>query len=353
MRNKRRRRWWPRGLAVSRPARYSPARSDLYQLDVKLDSRKSVRVRKSRRNATLVRFAAVALSLLSLSAGARWVYRQMFYENAEFRLNRLQVETDGSLTESEIVEAARVESGGNLMEIELARVRERLEALPMVLGAEVTRELPDLLRIEVRERVPVAWLSCPPHGVKPKSTARGFLVDDNGQIFRCHKLLPRLMHLPTIEVYHMPKPADGTVVESQPVRDAIRLLRESNRLFERDGLLVEQVTLRKSYSLSVDYTNGMEVIFGIRDFERGLQDLRWIVSHAHSSGRELASVNVIPSKNIPIKFHAEPALRAVPITDPELLAPDLPRVGILGPPGPDISPENGLNHELKSILGGG
>ena len=135
---------------------------ELHQLDVKTDSRKARRVRRTRKAAWLIKFAAIAVMILSASASVRWVYRQIFYENSEFRLNRLQIHTDGVLTEAELATAARVELGMNLMEIDLNEVRGQLGKLPMVTNAEVVREMPDRLEIRVKERVPVAWLSCPP-----------------------------------------------------------------------------------------------------------------------------------------------------------------------------------------------
>ena len=287
---------------------------ELHQLDVKVDSRKAKRVRRSRRTTWLIKVTAVVLSILSVSASVRWVYRQIFYENSEFCLNRLQIHTDGVLTEGEVATAARVEAGMNLMEIDLNEVRERIVKLPMAVHAEVIRELPDLLEIRVKERVPIAWLSCPPHGVRPRNTAHGFLVDANGEVFRCQKLIKRFLSLPVVETMRMPKPAEGTQIEFEPVREAIRLIQESNAIFELDRLEIVEVRLRNAWSLTVHYNNQMTVVFRVGDSERGLKDLRWIVSHAHSAQKELATVNVIPSKNIPVTFFKPPDLHAVPIS---------------------------------------
>jgi len=319
MRNKRRRHGWPWGSAArNRQVRPRHRRMEIHQLDVKLDSRKARRVRRHRKASWLIKALAIVVMVLSATASVRWVYQQIFFENSEFVLNRLQVHSDGVLTEGELATAAGIELGMNLMEIDLDEVRERLAKLPMVIRSEVIRELPDRLEIRVKERVPVAWLSCPPHGVRPKNTAHGFLVDEEGQVFRCHKLIGRFMALPVIETMRMPKPAEGTRIEFAPVQEAISLIQRSNALFERDRLEVSEVRLRNEWSLNVHYNNQMTVVFGSGDTERGLEDLRWIVSHAHSAHKELATVNLIPTRNIPVTFFNPPEQRAVPIAQDKL-----------------------------------
>ena len=325
---------------------------ELHQLDVKTDSRKARRVRRTRKAAWLIKFAAIAVMILSASASVRWVYRQIFYENSEFRLNRLQIHTDGVLTEAELATAARVELGMNLMEIDLNEVRGQLGKLPMVTNAEVVREMPDRLEIRVKERVPVAWLSCPPHGVRPQNTAHGFLVDEDGQVFRCHKLITRFMALPVIETMRMPKPAEGTRIEFEPVREAIALIQSSNTLFERDRLEVVEVRLRNAWSMTAHYNNQMTVVFGAGDVERGLDDLRWIVSHAHSAKKELATVNLIPSKNIPVTFYKPPERRAVPISEGKLGDSSPPTV-VRPIASRKAPPEIRWNQEMQLILNGG
>ncbi len=296
----------------------------------------------------IIKVSAILLTLLTVSALVRWAYRQAFYENSEFRLNRFMVQTDGILSEADVASAARVELGMNLMTIDLKAVRERLAELPMVTSVEINRELPDLLQVKIEERVPLAWLSCPPQGVRPRNTARGFLIDEHGEVFRCQKLLKRFLDLPVIETYHLPMPSEGAQLDSDVIKEAIRLVKESNRLFADDGLQIEEVRVRNPYSLTCRYNTLMEVTFGLKEIDRGLQDLRWIISHAHSAGQELATVNVMPSKNIPVTFYTPPALKATPLQAVPGSLRELPAAA-----SPVDSNEERLQRQLRSILSGG
>ncbi len=348
MRNKKRRRLFPERSFVNRKLRPRQRRIELHQLDVKLNSRRGQRVRQSRRRAVIIKVSAILVTLLTVSALVRWAYQEAFYENSEFRLNRFVMTTDGVLTEADVAGAAGVELGMNLMTIDLKAVRERLAAMPMVVKVEVNRELPDLLEIRLEERVPLAWLSCPPQGVRPRNTSRGFLIDAKGEAFQCQKLLKRFLDLPVIETYHLPLPSEGARMDSLAVKEAIRLIQESNRLFAPDGLEITEVRVKNAYSLTCRYNTQMEAVFSLKEIDRGLQDLRWIVTHAHSAGQQLATVNVMPSKNIPVTFYTPPSLQAVPIDS------GLPRVGPRTAPSPESDdPEARMQRQLRSILNGG
>jgi hypothetical protein len=341
MRNKKRQRLFPERPFTNRKRMGSnQRRQELHQLDVKLNSRRGQRIRQCRRRAAVIKISAIALTLLTISAMVKWAYRQAFYENSEFRLDRLAVRTDGALSEADIAQAAGIHMGMNLMTIDLKDARERLEEMPMVLGAEVRRELPDRLEIVIEERQPVAWLSCPAQGVRPRNAARGFLIDQHGEIFRCEKMLKHYLELPAIETRDMARPAEGGRLESFALREAIRLVQENERLFGKDGLHITDVRIRNAYSLQCTYNTLMEVVFGIKEIDRGLQDLRWIVSHAHSAGQLLATVNVMPSKNIPVTFYTPPALKAMPVE---------------GLPLPEVRelPAAGMAPGLRAILKGG
>lgn len=342
MRNKKRLRFFPERHFTNRRVRPRQRRIELHQLDVKLNSRRGQRVRQCRRRAAIIKVTAIAMTILTVSALVRWGYRQAFYENSEFRLNRLIVHSDGVLSEAEIATAAGIEMGMNLMTINLKAIRERISEMPMVQRAEVSRELPDRLEISIVERQPLAWLSCPPQDVRPRSATRGFLVDQTGEVFRCEKVLKRFLDLPVIETYDLPKPADGVVIESAAIKEAIRLIVESQRHFAAEGLHVTEVRIPNSYSLTCTFNTLMEAVFSLKEIDRGLQDLRWIVTHARSAGQQLATVNVIPSKNIPVTFHTPPARGAQPSGSGLPLIRELPAEA-----GEAVDPQ------LRAILNGG
>jgi len=266
----------------------------------------------------LLRARVLALACLSVSVplGIHWGYGEIFFKNEEFILNRLHIQTDGSLSETGLAEIANVAPGMNLMDLDLGRIQTQIGTLPQVEKVTVTRELPDRLNVIVRERMPVAWLSVPPQGIRPWDMERGFLLDAEGHLFRCLDLNEGMKSLPVVESFKTAEPVEGTKIESPGVLAGIKLILESDKRFLGRGLAVSEVRLRDDWALECDYDGGMKVTFGVFDFGRGLDDLGLILERAEESGQTLATVNVAASKNIPVTFAAVAAPAEIPATNP-------------------------------------
>jgi len=245
---------------------------------------------------------AVACLLISLPIAVRWSYRQVFFESHEFPLKRIQIETNGSLTEAMIAETAGLEAGEDMMGIDIQAVQKRLEALPSVMEAVISRAMPGRICIRVKERVPIAWLSCPPQGISPLSVEHGFLIDETGNVFRCLEMREDNKSLPVIESLDMARPKEGSIVESKPIRRAISMVTKSERMFESVGMQISEVKLKSSWAMKCVYRNGMRVTFSMDDIDRGLRDLKEIVRVLGDGTPRLATINLVVSKNIPVTF---------------------------------------------------
>lgn len=262
-----------------------------------------VAVRAKSRRKTLV-FGVMALASLavSLPLAAKWTYEQIFYKNDEFTLRSLIVKTDGVLSEARLAEIANVSAGMNLMKLDLNAIRRQIETLPQVEKASVSREMPDRLNLVVRERIPVAWLCSPPLGIRPWDIERGFLMDEEGYLFRCLDLNDGMRSLPVVELFKMMEPVEGAKIESQAARAGLKLIVESDRRFIDQGMTVRELKVRDEWAIECVYENQLSVTYGVFDFSRGLDDLALILDQAASSGQSLATVNVVAEKNIPVTF---------------------------------------------------
>jgi len=318
--------------------------SDWFLLEADMGGVKVSPRRKKARRGLIAKLLALACLCVSIPIAAKWGYHEVFFENEEFILKRLTIRTDGSLSETGLAEVANVSAGMNLMELDLDVIRERIEKLPHVEEASVFREMPDRLNIVVRERIPIAWLSCPPQGIRPGDMERGFLLDDKGYLFRCLDLSDALMELPVIEAFKMIEPVEGARLETEGMDSAIELIVESDRIFEGRSMAIHQVKLRNEWSIECVYRNGLEVTFGMFEIDRGLEDLVTILDKTGSLGSVIASVNVAMRKNIPVTF-AEPidgaSISAVaePVVEEEST--------------PEDSREKQRENHLRSILKGG
>ncbi len=75
--------------------------------------------------------------------------------------------------DAQVHEVAGIDVGAPLLLVDLGAASQAIEALPWVAEAEVTRELPGIIEVQIREREPVAVVS---------GSGRAVLVDGTGQV---------------------------------------------------------------------------------------------------------------------------------------------------------------------------
>ncbi|MDF1739851.1 MAG: FtsQ-type POTRA domain-containing protein [Verrucomicrobiales bacterium] len=321
--------------------------SDWVQLDAytTVSARAPVR-RGTSKKGLAIRALAILCLCVSIPLGAKWAYANIFYKNEEFVLQRLDISSDGLLSKAKLSEIANVSPGMNLMELDLGLIQDQIELLPQVAKVSVNREMPDRLVIQVRERIGVAWLSCPPQGIRPWDMERGFLMDDHGYLFRCLDLTDAMKSLPVVETFKLDAPTEGSSLDSAPARNALKLIIESERLFPAEGMLVEKIRLTNEWSMECAYRNGLKVTYDVYDVPRGLDDLALILLETEKAGQTLLTVNVVAKKNIPVTF----AESAIPVSQ----GGDNASPAAIEVPKPPAKPElSGQEKHLHSILSGG
>lgn len=142
------------------------------------------RHRKGRIRAFLRRVVAFAFLIALLLLGIAWYqgYTAEWAKAAEdkfiavtldsgFALARITAEGQVRTPDAAILEALAVTAGDPLFAMDMSELRKRVEALPWVRQAVVTREWPDTVKVRVMERVPYARWQIDGHVV---------LVDDTG-----------------------------------------------------------------------------------------------------------------------------------------------------------------------------
>lgn len=150
-----------RGLPIGPP----PPQEDLVDLPLDppvLDSpflRPKRRMRlKPRRRGLGPRFVlglqVAAVGLLAV-VGA-WSAWQRVFASDRLRVGRLEVRGSHFLSEGEVRELIGPAVGESILGLDIEGLKARLRASPWVADATVTRTLPDTLRVEIHERVPLA-----------------------------------------------------------------------------------------------------------------------------------------------------------------------------------------------------
>lgn len=331
-------------------------RAEWHQLDVKARTRRRRHPPRHRNFGRWAKLAAIALTVVSLSLGGRWLYRQSLVENTEFKLQKLVIFTDGALAPGHLAKVAGVEAGTHMLSLDLEEIRLSLENLPLVESATVERLFPSDLEIRITERRPVAWLACAEEGVLPYTAETGVLLSDDGLALKCDVVLPQFERLPVISVNKMPE-SDLEGGRGLAARNALRNLPAALELLEKNRaelakfsesskngtelLEIVEIQLHSAYCLTCIYNQDLQIIFAPEQIDRQLQDLEWIRSETASAGRRLATVNLMMSRNIPVTFHdtTVPGGSAAPHLRP------------LGSDGEEEDNETSSNHpNLRQIL---
>jgi cell division protein FtsQ len=146
------------GLAPGEPAAYSRGRLDAgVEESPFLRPRRRTRLRPRRRGTAarvVLGLQVVAMGLLALVGS--WTAWQRVFASERLRVGRLEVRGSHFLSEGEVRELIGPAVGENILALDIEGLKARLRASPWVADATVTRALPDTLRVDIRERVPLA-----------------------------------------------------------------------------------------------------------------------------------------------------------------------------------------------------
>ena len=303
----------PRNLRVSNTRQ----RRQQHLLDVRVRSHKASQHRNRR---VLVLLSKIVL-VLGLGAGVllgvRLSAKRFFFENPDYRLSQIEIQTDGSLQRDQILKAAELREGGNIFGVNLGQVRDRLQQLPQVDEVQVIRKLPGEIDIRITERKPIAWITSDKQISDPFASDVAFLVDARGVLMKEKKLLPEYLGLPLITGCTSESLEPGKTVGSFEAKAALELLRLSTGSFMQTRFQIREIDVSKGYCLVVADKNHTRVTFGFDDLEPQLQRLEQFLVYADDSKRELATVNLLVHRNIPVTFGRNPVDVINETVDPE------------------------------------
>ncbi|MDQ6766110.1 MAG: FtsQ-type POTRA domain-containing protein, partial [Verrucomicrobiota bacterium] len=230
-------------------------RRQQHLLDVKVRSHKAVAHRNHRLIVVASKVLLSALILGGLIFGIRYGANRLFFDNPDYRLSKIEVQTDGTLQREQIIKAAQIREGENIFSVNLASVHERLQQLPQVDEVQVVRNMPAEIDIQIVERKPVAWITSEKEIGDPFSSDAAYLVDGRGVLMKQKKLLPEYLGLPAIVGCPNESLAAGNTISSFEAKAALELLRLSTRSFMQTRFQVREIDVSKGYCLLVTDKN--------------------------------------------------------------------------------------------------
>jgi cell division protein FtsQ len=292
-------------------------RRQQHLLDVRVRSHKATRHRNRR---ILVLLSKITLGLalvVGVVFGVRFGAKRFFFENPDYQLSQIEIQTDGTLQREQILSAASLREGGNIFSVNLGQVRDRLQQLPQVDEVQVVRKLPGEIDIRITERKPIAWITSEKQISDPFASDVAFLVDARGVLMKEKKLLPEYLGLPLITGCTSESLEPGKIVDSFEAKAALQLLRQSTASFMQTRFQIREIDVSKGYCLVVSDKNHSRVTFGFDNLDAQLQRLEQFLVYADDSKQELATVNLLVQRNVPVTFGRNPVDVINETIDPE------------------------------------
>jgi cell division protein FtsQ len=285
----------------------------------------SVKTRGGEHRARRVRFVAslfgFSLSLFLLVMlgwkGVDFVMREAVYTNPRLAIDRIDIDTDGVLSQEKIREWARVKEGDNLLAVDLARIKRDLELHPLVESASAEKILPRQLRISVTERKPLAIVYLYSSGAtRLQSAMDRVYLDSAGMVIppllaneRNPAADPNPSALPALTGFNPRELRPGAFVDSAQIRAALDLIGQYEKSSVASMIEFRSVDLSSAQTLLARAEPETEITFAPDNFARQLARLQTTLEYARRQNRMLATLDLAVGNYVPARW-IEPSTNA-------------------------------------------
>jgi POTRA domain, FtsQ-type len=278
-------------------------------LRVRLRTRQARQVRLQLLLTCLSVAAGILLILFLTWRGGDWLLRRAVTENPAFAIRKIVVRTDGLLKVGQVRRWAGVRVGENLFALDLARVKRDLELVPLIKEADVERVLPDTLRLQVKEREPIARV----YALQPRQNALGYRIvdyylDAEGFVMDLAEARPgpkqafppgRLPILVGVSNTDLPP---GRPTDSAQVRAALRFISRFAQSPMLGRVELSRIDPSTPGLLEVTTDRGSRITFAVNHLRRQLDRWRIVYDYGLSKGESINALDLSVTNNLPISW---------------------------------------------------
>jgi hypothetical protein len=274
-----------------------------------------VKLRSDQVRATRTRLAAMTLGVLFgtvfglylLWRTGEWALDKFVYENADFAIQRVDVQTDGMIAPEQLRRWSGVKLGANLIALDLVQVKRNLELVSAIDSVSVERVLPRTLKIRVSEREPVAQVNVLHTDAAGGISATIFQLDADGVVMQ--PLDPRMClvplsqiggQLPEIKGLNVYQLQPGHRVESPQVQAALKLIGAFAHSPMAGLVDLQGIDLTSPEVVVVTTGQRSKITFGLENLEQQLGRWRGIYDLGQSKNKIIASANLAVANNVPV-----------------------------------------------------
>ncbi|MFZ4483610.1 MAG: cell division protein FtsQ/DivIB [Chthoniobacterales bacterium] len=270
---------------------------------------------RRRRNQTVLLYAGqfVVIGGLIVVAwmGISTLINSQIFENRRYNVRVVEVNTDGVMTREDALAKTGIREGLNIFSLNLEAAQRALASIPEVKEARIERILPDTVSIQVDARQPVAWVAPQETGVDPSAMESACLVDASGVMMKPQGFESGRTTLPVVYGVPTEQWRPGDKIEMLELHAALELLaRAAERMNPPVVLRAADVSL--GWCIEAWSEPQPRFTFGLTNISAQLDRLQFIMLHVAQTSRKMATANLIPERNTPVRFTDDPPARPDP-----------------------------------------
>ena len=172
MRKKHKRVKNKRSKSRSQSRIFSTRRKHAYSLNAKMSGKKRRKGKKKTSPPHVLAMVTVGIFIVVLGL-AGWRIWDYVRNSPVFKIAEIQVSGAETFSKSEIIELSGLEQGMNFFDVNIRKVKNKIENRPPIKEAVVKKDF-DVVNIEIRERQPLATI---------KSGGKRYFLDETGVLF--------------------------------------------------------------------------------------------------------------------------------------------------------------------------
>lgn len=231
------------------------------------------------------------------------------YENADFAIQNIEVQTDGVIAPEQLRRWSGVKPGENLIGLDLAAIKRNLELVSAIDSVSVERILPRTLSIHVTERVPVAQVDIPHVNSAGAIEVSVFQLDAEGVVMEpldpraCTVPLEQMNdQLPVLAGLNFYQLQAGRRVESPQVQAALQLVAAFNHSPMTGLVDLRRIDVSFPQVIVASTAQGSEITFGLDNLEQQLRRWREIYDLGMRLNKNVASADLAVGNNVPVRW---------------------------------------------------
>jgi cell division septal protein FtsQ len=276
-----------------------------------------VKLRSDQVRATRIRLAAIACAvvfgtvfgLFLIWRTGELVLNKFVYDNQDFAIQTVQVQTDGVISPEQLRRWSRVKIGSNLIGLDLAAVKRDLEMVDAISSVSVERVLPQTLKIRVTERTPIAQVDVPRTDLAAGTGVTVYQLDANSMVMS--PLDPRQCAvppaqadkpLPVITGLNLYQLQPGHHVESPQVSTALKLIAAFTHSPMFGLVDLRRIDVSAPGVVIATTGQGSQITFGLDNLDQQLRRWRGIYDLGMRQGKTIASVDLAVENNVPVNW---------------------------------------------------